>query len=148
VPQRDLDSTEVTSVLNSERIVRVAFQGDAAPYLIPLGYAWHRDALYGVAQAGRKTRLAAAKPTVAIQVDTSRTSIFEWRSVTGEGRFEVVADAAETRDALAALQPIMASAPAWWQAERREDMASGNLLVWKITPAVLTGRAYEPPLPS
>jgi len=146
MPAVDLSTEEVSDTLAAEHVVRVAFQDDQSTYLIPLGYVWLEGAFYGVMEGGRKSRMAAENPQVAYQVDTScRTGLFEWTSVTGEGRFEVVSADAERQRALAALQGLIAHAPAWWQREQAPRIASGVLQVWKIVPLHCSGRRYAPP---
>lgn len=145
MPASDLSATEVADVLAAEGVVRVAFRDGESVYLIPLGYVWLSSALHGVTELGRKTRLAEADPRVAFQLDTSSdTGLFEWRSVTGEGRFELVTDEGVKRDVLSALQPIIGAAPEWWQRHHGPKIAAGTLQVWRITPAHLQGRRYGP----
>jgi len=144
MPRYDLSADETIRVLAGEKLVRVAFHDGEAPYLIPLGYVWLDSALFGVADPGRKTRLAEGHPGVAFQVDTSaETGVFEWESVTGEGTFEIVAEGdAEKRQVLTALQSVIAEAPDWWQREQASKM--GSLLVWKLTPTRISGCRYAP----
>ncbi len=98
MPRYELSVDEAIEILAGETLVRVAFHGGEAPYLIPLGYVWLDSALFGVAEPGGKTRMAELNPTVAFQVDTSaETGVFEWESVMGEGMFQVVVDEAEKR---------------------------------------------------
>jgi nitroimidazol reductase NimA-like FMN-containing flavoprotein (pyridoxamine 5'-phosphate oxidase superfamily) len=131
--------------LSEQNLARVAFHDGRASYLIPLGYVYLQSRLYGVADAGRKTEMARQNAAVSFQVDTSGdTGLWEWRSVTGEGTFEIVGNK-EKALALAALQPVIAQAPDWWRREQGPKMASGALLVWKITPSVVTGCEYVPP---
>jgi nitroimidazol reductase NimA-like FMN-containing flavoprotein (pyridoxamine 5'-phosphate oxidase superfamily) len=146
LPRRDLSAEESAKVLAEQNLVRVAFHDGRTSYLIPLGYVYVEAALYGVADAGRKTRIAERNAAVSFQVDTSDdTGLWEWRSVTGEGTFEIVATDVEKQRALGALQPVIAQAPDWWRREQGPRMASGALLVWKITPTVVTGCEYVPP---
>jgi len=145
MPRQKLTDDEGVQLLARARLVRVAFQDEAAPYLIPLGYVWLHSALYGVTEPGRKTRVAEVNPTVAFQVDTSTdTGLWEWDSVTGEGRFELVTSDAEKRQALSALQPLIGEAPDWWGREQAARIASGALVVWKIVPTSFSGCRYAP----
>ena len=142
MPRYELSVDEAIEILAGGNLVRVAFHDGGAPYLIPLGYVW-LGSLFGVAEPGRKTRMAESNPTVAFQVDTSmETGVFEWESATGEGTFQVVVDEAEKRQALAALQSAIAQAPDWWQREQAPRIAAGSLIVWKITPIRLSGCRY------
>ena len=130
----------VAGVLAGESVVRVAFRDGEGTYLIPLGYVWRESALYGVTEPGRKTRLAAVTSQVSFQVDTAvRTGLFEWESVTGSGRFELVGEESVKREALDALLALAANAPAWWRDEQGSRMESGDLLVWRIRPERMTG---------
>jgi nitroimidazol reductase NimA-like FMN-containing flavoprotein (pyridoxamine 5'-phosphate oxidase superfamily) len=102
--------------------------------------------MYGVAEAGRKTEVAERNSAVSFQVDTSdETGLWEWRSVTGRGTFEIVTNPEEKKQALGALQPVIAQAPDWWHREQGPKMAAGVLLVWKITPTEKSGCEYVPP---
>ena len=141
-----MSDDEARQLLESCDLLRVAFHDGTEPYLIPLGCVWHDDALYGVTDSGRKTQIASEHSLVAFQVDTSRqTGIFEWESVTGQGRFEIVADPTEIGQAMAKLQPFVAGAPDWWREEQAPRMATGELLVWRIRPTTATGVRYVRP---
>lgn len=142
----DLDLRATGEVLRRESVVRVAFRDGDAPYLIPLGYVWLRDAMHGVSGPGLKIRLAETDPRVAFQVDTSATTgWFAWESVTGDGRFEIVHDEDVRRETLAAWKPVVAGAPAWWREEIGPAVDAGKLLVWRLTPGRVTGRRFGPP---
>jgi len=78
MPRSSLTSDDCIRVLVGEQLVRVAFRDQDVLYLIPLGYAWLRSALYGVAEPGRKTEIAERNPAVAFQVDTAmQTGLWE-----------------------------------------------------------------------
>jgi len=146
MPSQTLTHDEVSGVLASEMIVRVAFSDGETPYVIPFGYVYLKSMLYGITAPGRKTQIAERNPKVGFQVDSSaRTGPWEWRSVTGEGRFEVVEDKRECREALVALEPLNSSAPDWWQDEIRPLVTSGIVKVWKITPTSVAGLEYVRP---
>ena len=61
---RDLPAEEVSAVLASERVIRVAFDDGEERYLIPLFYVWHEGALHGLTTPGRKTAMASARPAL------------------------------------------------------------------------------------
>ena len=146
MPPRTLTQHQVSEVLAGEMIVRVAFSDGETLYVIPLGYVTLKSRLYGIAAPGRKTRMAERNPRVGFQVDSSaRTGPWEWRSVTGEGLFEVLEDKHECEEALAALEPLNASAPEWWQDEIRPVLTSGMVKVWRITPTRVSGIEYVRP---
>lgn len=139
----DLDPDAVRRVLAAESVVRVAFRDGDERYLIPLGYVWLDGALHGVSGPGRKIRLAQADPRVTFQVDTSAsTGWFEWESVTGDGRFEVVADDGVRGAVVEAWRPTVDAAPNWWREEIAPALDAGKLLVWRLTPGTVSGRRF------
>lgn len=143
---RSLTAEEIDSVLAQERLVRVAFSDGEELYVVTLGYVWHNRTLYGVSAEGRKSKLAAVRPKVAFQLDsTIRTGPFGWFSVAGEGTFEWVSDLSQARLVAASLQPQFADAPLWWQEEQSQRFAAGLLRYWRIIPSSLSGRHDEPP---
>jgi len=143
MPRMEMTSSEIEVVLSGGAVVRVGFHDGEEIYLIPLAYVWLASALYGVTEPGRKTRLAAVSSRVAFQLDTAvQTGLFEWESVTGTGRFELVGDENEKRAAFDRLLALAADAPAWWHAEQGLRMSSGHLLVWRILPERVTGVRY------
>ena len=144
MPPRELTTEDAQGVLAGQQVVRVAFGAEDRSLLIALGYVLVRSSLWRHPE-GLKTDLASADPRVAFQVDTSAvTGLFEWRSVTGRGLFSLVESDGERQAALNALAVVIEQAPEWWQREQAEHMASGVLVVWKIVPTEIFGRAYEP----
>jgi nitroimidazol reductase NimA-like FMN-containing flavoprotein (pyridoxamine 5'-phosphate oxidase superfamily) len=146
MPMRVLTPTEIEAVLESQRIVRIGFQGDADPYLVPVGYVWFEAALWVATTAGRKTEMAAANPIVSFQIDDERDAgFYRWSSVTGAGRWESVTDP----EALARVQPHQlgrfADGPGWWVEEQMGKVIAGELGIYRIVPTELAGRTLEPP---
>ena len=62
---KELSRTEVDELLSAERVVRIGFEANGERYLVPLGFIWHRGALYAMTTHGRKTRMAAVNPSVS-----------------------------------------------------------------------------------
>lgn len=135
-----MSADEIDAFLASERIVRVGFDAADERYLIPLGYVWLEGALCCLTTPGRKTRMAALNPRVSFQVDDScRGGPFEWKSVSGEATFEVVEDALAAARLLPALYAKFPDTPLW----ARQEFAVRNLVVARIRPTALTGRALS-----
>lgn len=146
MPRQMLNEEATWEVLTSQNLLRVAFNDEPAPYVIPLGYVCVNRNLYGVADTGRKTELAGRNGRVSFQVDTALdTGLWEWRSVLGTGDFVLVEDDLEKQAALGALQRVIAEAPQWWRAEQGPKMAAGAMILWKIAPTDVSGCEYVPP---
>ena len=132
--------------LSTQRVVRIAFDADGERYLIPLGYVWRENALYCMTKRGRKTRMAAANPRVSFQVDDScETRLFTYRSITGEGIFEIVTDAGEIEGMMPAFVSRFPDTPDWAQAESAAMWAKGELVMARIRPQVMSGICYAAP---
>ena len=93
MPMRALTDAETEDTLRSQRVVRIGFQGEEGPYLVPVGYVWFESAIWIATTEGRKTAMARANPVVSFQVDDERDSgFFLWKSVSGVGVWDAVTD--------------------------------------------------------
>jgi len=142
---KELSRSEVDKLLNEERVVRIGFEANGERYLVPLGFVFHRGALYAMTTHGRKTRMASTNPEVSFQIDTSaRTGVFTWHSVSGEGTFEIVTDPKE----IEAVSPLLVSQfpdmPDWMQAEYAGKQERGEVAIVRLRPSQMTGRKSEP----
>jgi nitroimidazol reductase NimA-like FMN-containing flavoprotein (pyridoxamine 5'-phosphate oxidase superfamily) len=138
---RDLSQNETEQLLASERVVRIALEAGGERYVVPVGYVWLDGALCFVSMDGRKTRMAAANPEVAFQVDTSaRTGVFEWLSVIGEGCVEPVTAPAEIERIRPALFGRFPDIPDWMSTEYEKRGREGLLHWFRIRPTRMTGR--------
>lgn len=145
MPARELEHSEVLTLLERERVVRVAFQDEHNAYVIPLRYVLYDGMLWGVAHQGRKLELAAEVPRIGFQVDTSAaTGAFVWNSVMGTGSFALVSEPEEIRIVGEALRQRFADAPEWWREEQAAFGREGELIFWRIEPDTLSGRAEGP----
>lgn len=145
MPARELNQSEVLACLERERVVRVAFQDEHNAYVIPLRYVFYDGMLWGVAHRGRKLELAAEAPRVGLQVDTTaETGTFAWQSVMGTGSFILVSEAAEARIVGERLSERFADAPSWWREDQAASGREGDLIIWRIEPDTLSGRAEGP----
>jgi len=141
----NMTSEEILEFLSTQRVVRIAFDTNDERYLIPLGYVWHENALYSMTKRGRKTRMAAVNPRVSFQVDDScETRLFTYKSVTGEGVFEIVTDAGEIERVMPVLASRFPDTPDWVQAESATWWANGELAFVRLRPRVTSGICYAP----
>ena len=142
---KTLSQNEVDRLLSEERVVRIAFEANGERYLVPLGFVFHRGALYAMTTFGRKTQMAATNPEVSFQVDTAaRTGLFSWHSVSGEGTFEIVTDAKEIEAVATLLVAQFPDMPDWMQAEYARKQERGEVVFVRLRPGQMTGRKSEP----
>jgi nitroimidazol reductase NimA-like FMN-containing flavoprotein (pyridoxamine 5'-phosphate oxidase superfamily) len=139
---RELSERETEELLSEQRIVRVAFDAVGERYLVPLGYVWFEGFLCAVTTDGRKTRIARDNPQVSFQLDDSvETGLFSWKSVSGEGTFELVTDPADIDRISPVLFGRFPDIPEWAREEYADKQASGQLVWVRIRPTRMTGRA-------
>jgi uncharacterized protein len=142
---RQLDQDEIADVLRRERVVRIAFNVDGEPYLVPVFYVLCDDGcLRGFSSNGRKARMGAAEGRVAFQVDSSASSgVWEWFSVSGEGTFALIEDDAEVAGYAPKLKAALHDAPSWAPFSKPDLQATAKavgLLPWRIKPTTIGGR--------
>ena len=136
----ELLALEIAEFLNSQRIMRVAFDADGERYLVPLGYVWFEGCLCAATTEGRKTRMAEANPRVSFQVDNAcETGPLGWTSVSGEAVFELIGDPDEARRVKPALFGRFADMPARAREEFAAKSSSGGLRFIRLRPVVMTG---------
>lgn len=146
MPSRQLTEPEIEQLLLQERVVRLGFSAPGETYLVPVFYVLHEGALCGLTTPGRKSRMGEANPRVAFQVDSSLTGgVFEWRSVTGEGTFEVVRDPAEFGPFAEKFSARLLDAPPWMGPELEARFAAVGMVPWRVRPATITGRTHFAP---
>ena len=148
MPAYSLNNEQCLSLLQNERIARFAFNAEGELYLIPLGYVWFEGALCGMTDAGRKTKMAAIESRVTFQIDDSAGSgPFGWRSVMGEGEFEIITDPTT----IGRLAPVVferfSDAPPWAVAELGAKAEQGKAVFFKLSPRVLSGRTFTEDAP-
>ncbi|MEP6871016.1 MAG: pyridoxamine 5'-phosphate oxidase family protein [Anaerolineaceae bacterium] len=142
---RDLTADEITAVLESERVVRVAFAAGDELFLAPMFYTWFDDVLCGLTTPGTKTRLAERNAAVAFQVDSTATSgIWEWTSVTGAGTWEVVGSPREFGPFAAQLGERLADQPDWTRTTLQARFRDLGMVAWRIRPGRLGGKQSLP----
>ncbi|MFQ5678998.1 MAG: pyridoxamine 5'-phosphate oxidase family protein [Gemmatimonadota bacterium] len=146
MPLQALTSEEIATFLARQRIVRVAFHTAAERYLVPLGYTWQGGALCGAMAEGRKTRLAREDPRIAFQVDdTLEAGLWEWTSVSGEGKLEWVEEPREAEVIERRMAEAWTDAPQWLAEEWKARQDGGEVACFRIRPHHLTGCRSVPP---
>jgi nitroimidazol reductase NimA-like FMN-containing flavoprotein (pyridoxamine 5'-phosphate oxidase superfamily) len=148
MPLHEMGTEELDRFLSEQRVVRVCFNAFDHLYLIliPLNFVWAEGNLYGNATVGRKTAMGQANPQVAFQIDNyaHATGPWVWRSVAGQGTFEVIGEPHEIARLEAMLQARFSDAPAWFRREKEAEVESRGLVFWRIHPTEMVGRERAP----
>lgn len=137
----ELTQSEIETLLQGQRVVRVCFSFGGAQYLLPVGFAWMDGHMHLMLAAGKKTAMLRANPRVAFQVDDSaERGMLDWSSVTGEGDVDIVEDpAVQARIAIALLARFPELAQWGGEEARRKE---GSMLFARIRPQWITGRRF------
>ena len=142
---QDLAPQEIELVLEKERVVRIGFSAGDEQCLVPVFYVFFDGALCGLTTPGRKTRLGEANPSVSFQGDsTFVTGLWEWASVSGQGRFSRIDQPGDYGHFAAKLQLKLGDAPDWAALMLQDRFASLGLYAWRIEMTSVSGRAHGP----
>ena len=142
---REMQDEEMAHLLVEQRIVRIAFDALGRRYLIPLGYVWIDGCLCGNTIRGRKTEMAKTNAQVSSQIDNSTvTGPWGWRSITGEGTFELIGDPTEIARVSPLLQARFSDGPEWFLKGKMKKAEVGEAVFWRIRPWEMTGLEHVP----
>jgi nitroimidazol reductase NimA-like FMN-containing flavoprotein (pyridoxamine 5'-phosphate oxidase superfamily) len=99
------DRTVIESILGSAQVLRLALCHGNRPYIVPVNFGYHDNALYLRSRKhGTKIDLLRRNPQVAFEVETDVALNvrnppcqcgFKYRCVVGTGRAEFLSDAAD-----------------------------------------------------
>ena len=84
--QGSLSNTEMDELLSSEVFGHLGCTDGAKPYIVPMAYVFHENALYGQTTEGKKVEMLRKNPLVCFQVEKLKDT--QWRSVICWGKFE------------------------------------------------------------
>lgn len=135
---RELDRSDIQSVLARNHVGRLAFLRDGEIDVLPVHYVYSAGCVYGRTATGGKLRhLDPAGTPVAFQVDEIR-SMYDGTSVLAHGLFQVLSTAVEHEEWLRAvglLRRLVANTL------RDGDPAPHRSEVFRILVVRVTGRA-------
>src|SRR5438128_2309466 len=84
---RDLNKTQMESILCSEVVGHLGCYADGRLYVVPTGYVYHDGNIFAHSGLGLKIEMMHDNPNVCIQIDHI-TDLATWQSVIVWGRFE------------------------------------------------------------
>jgi nitroimidazol reductase NimA-like FMN-containing flavoprotein (pyridoxamine 5'-phosphate oxidase superfamily) len=110
---QDMTSQACIDLLSRTRLGRLACAEGGQPYITPLFFAYHPDALYGFSTVGQKINWMRANPLVCVQTDEVNTPE-QWRSVIVLGRYEELTAEADYDGAREHVYNLLQQRPLWW----------------------------------
>lgn len=97
-----LNREQIDAVLRKQVVGRIGCHADGLTYVVPIGYAYDQNVIYGHTGEGLKIDIMRKNPKVCFQVDNI-VNISNWQSVVVQGAFEEVRDPIERNTALQEL---------------------------------------------
>ena len=114
IDRENSDTKEILDFLESNNIVRLAFNTDSAPYIVPVCYGFDYDGedftiYFHGSNKGRKVELAKANPNVGFEIDASsevksaETACkfsMNYQSIIGTGKIVAIENTTEKKRSL------------------------------------------------
>ena len=92
-----LSEMQISNILSSQVIGRLACTDGRQPYIVPVTYAYDGEYIYGQSNEGTKLDILRKNPLVCFEIDMM-TDMRNWQSVILFGEFEEL-DATDEEDA-------------------------------------------------
>jgi len=132
----DLTRDEIDAFLHEQVVGRVGCHVDGLTYVVPIIYAYDRDAVYVASVEGTKIEMMRANPSVCFEVDEYAPG--SWRSAIVQGDYEELAGEDVTK-ALDLLQERFGRK----SSDSNRRLVSDTTVVFRIVFREVTGRAVE-----
>lgn len=141
-----LNTTQITSILSSQMLGRLACCDGKQPYIIPVNYAYDGKFIYAQSNEGSKLSILRNNPAVCFEVDIM-TDMRNWQSVVACGQFEELrgADAEKARELLfGRVFPLLTESTVHGFGHREEgevdDSTRVKQTMFRIRISSMTGR--------
>ncbi len=143
------DKAEVTKILRSAALCRIALNDGDYPYIVPLnyGFIWDKELTlyFHSAAEGKKLRLMRKDPHAGFEIDIPGKLIkgdkacgwvMRYRSIVGKGDIELISGDEEKREALNRLMEHYAykGTPVY------DETALNNVIVYKLNVKELSAK--------
>lgn len=144
------DVVEILSILNDCKVLRLAMVDENVPYIVPLnfGYTYENSVLefyFHCANEGKKLDIIRNNPNVCFEMDCSHELTtapqacgygYNFRSVIGNGRAEIVDDINEKKLALSKLMKHQSGKDFEFS-----DSEANTVTVFKVVTGSFTAKA-------
>jgi nitroimidazol reductase NimA-like FMN-containing flavoprotein (pyridoxamine 5'-phosphate oxidase superfamily) len=87
----ELTKEQISNLLSSQMIGRIACCDIQKPYIVPIAYAYDGKDIYCQTTEGKKVQYMRENPNICFQIDFSN-SISNWQSIIVYGKFEELAE--------------------------------------------------------
>jgi len=138
----DIPRQSCIDILSHERLGRLACVHAGQPYITPLFFVYHSDAIYSFSTIGQKIDWMRANPLVCVEIDEVKTAR-QWSSVIVFGRYEELSREYEADRQLA--YNLLHQRPNWWEPGYANTAHSASeprleLIYFRIHIGQITGR--------
>jgi uncharacterized protein len=150
----ELNPQEIEEILSQQTVGRIGCHADGMTYVVPIGFAYDGEYIYGHTLEGLKIQMMRKNPEICFEVDFFENST-NWKSVIAWGRFEELTNGPERHQALITLHqrilPMVSSAtvklnPDWPFTPKDVDSLLG--VVYRVKLEKKTGRFDNKMVPS
>ncbi len=86
-----LNEIQISNILDSQVLGRLACTDGKQPYVVPVTYTYDGKYIYGQSNEGQKIKILRKNPNVCFEVDTM-IDMRNWKSVIVYGKFEELKD--------------------------------------------------------
>jgi nitroimidazol reductase NimA-like FMN-containing flavoprotein (pyridoxamine 5'-phosphate oxidase superfamily) len=111
---REMSAAECRELISSNRLGRLACAADRHPYVIPITYAYDKDAIYAFTLPGRKLETMRANPHVALLVEQLGHG-YSWKTALAEGAFEELPDQMGFKHSRERAWSLLSTQTRWWE---------------------------------
>jgi uncharacterized protein len=138
---QELSRDECVEVLRRAQVGRIACTRGGEPYIVPIYVTFDGRDLYGFSTLGQKIIWMRENPRVCFEVEDVADGR-HWTTVLAFGRYEELSRPHEDREGLAAVEPLLARRPEFWQpgAAKVGPYEHGSPVLFRIAIERLTGR--------
>jgi len=143
----DIPRQACIEILTRTRLGRLACAQAGQPYITPLFFVYHSDALYSFSTVGQKIGWMRANPLVCVETDDVKTSQ-QWSSVIVFGRYAELPPEPEYEADRKLAYSLLQQRPIWWEPGYAKTAHAGSeppleLVYFRIHIAQITGRRAE-----
>ena len=138
---RELTTDECEAILQSTNLGRLACVRYNTPYIVPVYFDYHRDALYSFATVGKKIQWMRTNPRVCVEFDEILDR-FNWTTVVVKGRYEELTKSAAHQAARKRAYALFENRPDWWYPAAGKTR-SGEIrtpVIYRILIETISGR--------